>query len=230
MGSSQTLADGELAAEALQLDPDDWQPGHVSAHLADQHPQVRAWPDDNPYTAHEQDHRDWIHDHPHPPAERTAEHAFARLNPGFEATVHAGDAVAQAQVQVLEDLPARGGRVRLAEALENDQPSDLDRRLVVARRAHLARQRAAEHAFDQLNPEFGIPADQLSRYGQQAVRDREAALALGPRVAVATSRENDRDPMVWLGGQDYRAADAIQAARTQPIRGRWPAERAGVER
>jgi hypothetical protein len=235
MGSPPTLADDQLAAEALQLDPDHWQLGHVTAHLADQHPQVSAWPDDNPYLAHQQDHRDWGYDHPHPSrqraAERAAEHAFDRLNPGH-VTIRGGDVVARTQVQVLEDLHARGGRVRLAEALENDQPSDPDRQLVVARRVELARKRAAEQAFDRLNPEFGVPADQLSRYGQQAVRDREAAVALGPRVAVASSRENDRDPVVWLAGQDYRAADAIRRARTQPIRSRQPAERAraGAER
>jgi len=230
MGSPPTLADGELAAEALQLDPDDWQPGHVTAHLAAEHPQVRAWPDDNPYTAHEQDHRDWIYDHPHPSAQRAAEQAFHRLNPGFEATVRAGDVVQQSQVQVLEDLHARGGRVRLAEALENDQPTDEDRELVVGRRVELARQRAAEQAFDRLNPQFGVPADQLTRYGQQAMQEREAALSLGPRVAVASSRENDRDPVIWVGGQDYRAADAIHHARIQTVRTLQPAERTGAER
>ncbi len=193
MGSPPTLAHHELAAEALELDPDDWHHGHVTAHLA-------------------------------------AEQAFDRLNPGFEATVRGGDVLQQAQVQLLEDLRTRGGRVRLAEALENDPPTDDDRELVVGRRVELARQRAAEWAFDRLNPEFGVPADSLTRYGQQAVRDREAALSLGTRVAVASSRENDRDPVVWLAGQDYRAADAIQAARTQPIRMRQPAERAGAER
>jgi hypothetical protein len=233
MGSPHTLADDQLAAEALQLDPDDWHHRHVTAHLADQHPHVRTWPDDNPYQAHQQDHRDWIYDHPHQrrqrAAERAAEQAFDRLNSGH-VTVAGGDVVARAQGQVLEDLHARGLRVQLAEMLENDQPSDPDRQLVVGRRAELARQRAAERAFDRLNPEFGVPADQLSRYGHQAVQDREAALALGPRVAVAASRENDRDPVIWLTGQDYRAADAIQAARTHPIRTRQGPERVGAER
>jgi hypothetical protein len=230
MGSPPTLAHHELAAEALELDPRDWHRGHVSAHLDAEHPQVRAWPDDNPYLAHEVDHRDWIYDHPHPPAERAAEQAFDRLNPGFEATVRSGDVVQQAQVQLLEDLHTRGGRVRLAEALENDQPSDPDRELVVGRRVELARQRAAERAFDRLNPQFGVPADSLTRYGHQAMRDREAALALGTRVAVATSRENDRDPVMWVAGQDYRAADAIRHARIQTVRTRQPAERTGAER
>jgi hypothetical protein len=90
--------------------------------------------------------------------------------------------------------------------------------------------RHAEQAFDRLNPEFGVPADQRSLYGRQAVRDREAALALGVRVAVHDSRQNDPDPVIWQDGQDYRAADAIQAARHQPTRTRNGPERVGRER
>src|SRR5512132_4056215 len=37
--------------------------------------------------------------------------------------------------------------------------------------------REAEQAFDRLNPDYGVPADQHDPYGRQAVRDREAALA-----------------------------------------------------
>jgi hypothetical protein len=90
--------------------------------------------------------------------------------------------------------------------------------------------RDAEQAFDRLNPDYGVPADQHSHYGRQAVRDREAALALGVRVAVHDSRQNDRDPVIWQPGQDYRAADAIHAARHQPTRTRHGPERVGVER
>jgi len=96
--------------------------------------------------------------------------------------------------------------------------------------AHPDLDRDAEQAFDRLNPEFGVPADQRSRYGRQAVRDREAALALGVRVAVHDSRQNDPNPVIWQAGQDYRAADAIQAARHQPTRARHGPERVGVER
>jgi hypothetical protein len=90
--------------------------------------------------------------------------------------------------------------------------------------------RDAEQAFDHLNPEFGVPADQRSHYGRQAVRDREAALALGVRVAVHDSRQNDRNPVIWQPGQDYRAADAIHAARHQPTHARRGPERTGPER
>jgi hypothetical protein len=159
MGSHPTLDDHELAAEARQLNPDDWQHDHAVAHLTADHPQVRAWPDDNPYLAHDQDDRDWIYDHPHP-----------------------------------------------------------------------AREREAEQAFDRLNPEFGVPADRADRIGHRDVAQREAALALGVRVAVHDSRQNDRDPVIWQPGQDYRMADALHAARTQPTRARHGPERGGPER
>jgi hypothetical protein len=90
--------------------------------------------------------------------------------------------------------------------------------------------RDAEQAFDRLNLQFGVPADQRSLYGRQAVRDRETALALGVRVAVHDSRQNDSNPVIWQGGQDYRAADAIHAARHQPARARWGPERISPER
>ena len=87
-----------------------------------------------------------------------------------------------------------------------------------------------EQTFDRLNPDFGVPADSENSYGRQAMRDREAALCLGTRVAVATSRENDRNPVMWLAGQDYRAADAARNARLQQIRQRHGPERVRAER
>jgi hypothetical protein len=159
MGSHPTLDHRELAAEARQLDPDDWRRDHAVAHLATEHPQVRAWPDDNPYLAHEHDHRDWIYDHTHQPAERTA-----------------------------------------------------------------------ERAFDRLNPEFGVPADRTDRIAHRDAAQGEAALALGVRVAVHDARQNDRNPVIWQPGQDYRMADALQRARTPPTRARWGPERLGPER
>jgi hypothetical protein len=90
--------------------------------------------------------------------------------------------------------------------------------------------REGERAFDQLNPDYGVPADQRSRYGREAVQEREAALALGVRVAVHDSRQNDPDPVIWQPGQDYRMADALHVARTQPTRARHGLERLGPER
>jgi hypothetical protein len=160
MGSHPTLDHGhhELAPEARQLESQDWQHGHAVAHLAADHPQVRAWPDD-PDLAHDLDHRDWIDGHHHRPTER-----------------------------------------------------------------------AGEQAFDRLNPTFGVPADHADRIGHRDVAQREAALSLGVRVAVHDSRQNDCDPVVWQPGQDYRMADALHAARTQPTRARHGPERLGPER
>ena len=159
MGSHPTLAHQDWAAETLELDPDDWQHGHAVAHLAIEHPQVRAWPDDNPDLTHDLNRRDRIDDHSHP-----------------------------------------------------------------------FRDRAAEQAFDRLNPTFGVPADHADRIGHRDVAQREAALAMGVRVAVHDSRQNDRDPVIWQPGQDYRMADALQRARAQPTRTRWGPERVGPER
>ena len=90
--------------------------------------------------------------------------------------------------------------------------------------------RELEQAFDRLNPDYGVPADTYNPYGLQAMRDREAALALGTRVAVASSRENNPNPVVWLAGQDYRAADATRAARLAVTRSRRGPERLTPER
>jgi hypothetical protein len=87
-----------------------------------------------------------------------------------------------------------------------------------------------EQSFDRLNPDYGVPADTHNPYGQLAIRDREAALALGTRVAVAASRENDPNPVIWLAGQDYRAADATRTARLHHVRQPRGPERAGLER
>ena len=81
---------------------------------------------------------------------------------------------------------------------------------------HRSAERTSEQAFDRLNPEFGVPADCSDRIGHRDVAQREAALALGIRVTVHDSRQNDPNSVIWQPGQDYRMADALQAARTQP--------------
>jgi hypothetical protein len=95
---------------------------------------------------------------------------------------------------------------------------------------HGLAERTSEQAFDRLNPEFGVPADHADRIGHRDVAQREAALALGVRVAVHDSRQNDPNPVIWQSGQDYRIADAIQAARSQRTRARSGPERVGCER
>ena len=85
-----------------------------------------------------------------------------------------------------------------------------------------------EDAFDRLNPEFGIPADTHDPAGHQAAQEREAALALGTRAAVALSRENEIRPLLRVAGQDDRAAAAVRAA--QLARTRQGPKRTGPER
>jgi hypothetical protein len=107
---------------------------------------------------------------------------------------------------------------------------ELDYRDWIHDHLHPSAERTAEEAFDRLNPEFGVPADQHSRPGHRDAQQREAALALGVRVAIHDSRQNDPNPAIWQPGQDYRMAEAIQAARYQPTRARWGPERVGPER
>jgi hypothetical protein len=76
----------------------------------------------------------------------------------------------------------------------------------------------AEDAFDRLNPGCGVPADTRDPAGHQAVQDREAALALGTRTAVAITRENEPAPLVRVAGQDDRVATAVRAARLASAR------------
>ena len=95
---------------------------------------------------------------------------------------------------------------------------------------HRSAERTSEQAFDRLNPTFGVPADRSDRIGHRDVAQREAALALGVRVAVHDARQNDPNPVIWQPDQDYRAADATHRARVQMIRQRQGPERLGPER
>ncbi|HKO84354.1 MAG TPA: hypothetical protein VJ140_07275 [Actinomycetota bacterium] len=111
-----------------------------------------------------------------------------------------------------------------AEALE------LDHRDWIHDLHHRQAEQTSEQAFDRLNPTFGVPADRTDRIGHRDLAQREAALSLGVRVAVHDSHQNDSDPVISQPGQDYRMADAIHTARTQPTRARHGPERVGPER
>jgi hypothetical protein len=162
--------------------------------------------------------------------ELAADKAFTRLNPTLGTPQDRLDPTRRSDVRDQEDVAARGYRVAHADWTENDLPGH--QAIQHLRDRARGAQPDPEQAFERLNPTFGVPADTRDPLCHHAVQDREAALSLGTRVAVASSRENDRDPVVWLAGQDYRDADAIQTARTQPLRTRQPTERvrAGAER
>jgi hypothetical protein len=161
-------------------------------------------------------------------AEPAADEAFARLNPTLGTPQDPLDPTRRSDVRDQEDVAARGDRVAHADWTENDLPGH--QAIQHLRDRARGAQPDPEQAFDRLNPTFGVPADRADRTGHRDVAQREAALTLGVRVAVHDSRQNDRDPVIWQAGQDYRMADAIQAARHQPTRTRRGPERVGPER
>ena len=125
-----------------------------------------------------------------------------------------------------------GSRPTLIHPSPSRDPEELSTYLARHQRTAepLLTTRDPEEAFDRLNPDYGVPADTRNPDGHQALRDREAALALGTRVAVASSRENGPNPVLWLAGQDYRAADATRTAHLELGRNRRGPQRLGPER
>src|SRR5215216_3728464 len=158
---------------------------------------------------------------PEPPAQTRSEQAFDRLNASFAAD-HAARADDTPGLRTLEDGLARGWAVTLSEHLENTGPSQW-RQQHVADRAFYAGERAvraerqvlsdAEDAFARLNPDFGVLPD-ARHVGQHAfAHQREAALALGTRAAVAAMDEVHRD-------REQRQAAITTRARTGARPGR----------
>jgi hypothetical protein len=208
MGAFDTLpsydpeAAADLTAAVLEQDPDDWNPTHVTAHLAAEHPQIAApqtWPDDNPYTAHEVDHRDWIYGHTH---QRTggreaADAAFNRLNPEFDLDVDSHDPERRRAVQGWESYRSLGGRADNHLRIDNTGSVWMRRLLVVHRTLDALRRGAsqrAEEAFTALNPDFGVLPDARDPRQHRFAGDREQALALGTRVAEGLRAHNHPDP------------------------------------
>jgi hypothetical protein len=265
MGAFDTLpsrdpeAIADLAAHALELDPDDWRLVHVTAHLAAEHPQIatrQSWPDDNPYAAHEVDHRDWIYGHTH---DRTgtrgeaADAAFNQLNPEFDLDVDSHDPQRRRAVQGWESYRSLGGRADNHLRIDNTGPAWTRRLLVVHRAVDALRRGAREHAevaFTALNPDFGVLPDARDPQQHQFAGDREQALALGTRAAEALRAHNHPDPerrqrtvalvaveaKLRAAGYDHptrdeahRTAD-LTGARPAPERARGGPARSGAER
>jgi hypothetical protein len=209
MGAFDTLpsrdpeAAADLAAHALELDPEDWRLAHVAAHLAAEHPQVAApqtWPDDNPYTVHDHDHRDWIYGHTH---DRTgarreaADAAFNQLNPEFDLDVASRDPERHRAVQAWESYRSLGGRADNHLRIDNTGPAWMRRLLVVHRAVDALRRGAsqrAEEAFTALNPDFGVLPDDRDPRQHRFAGDREQALALGTRAVEGLRAHNHPDP------------------------------------
>jgi hypothetical protein len=209
MGAFDTLpsrdpeATAGLAAAALEQDPDDWRLAHVTAHLAAEHPRIAAagtWLDDNPYTAHEVDHRDWIHGHTH---DRTharreaADASFNQLNPDFDLDVDSRDPKRHRAAQAWESYRSLGGRADNHLRIDNTGPAWTRRLLVVHRALDALRRGAsqrAEEAFTALNPDFGVLPDDRDPRQHRFAGDRERALALGTRAAEALRAHNHPNP------------------------------------
>jgi len=209
MGAFDTLpshdpeATADLAAAALEQDPDDWTLAHVTAHLAAEHPQIAAagsWPDDNPYTAHDNDHRDWIYGHTHHrngTRREAADAAFNQLNPEFDLDVDSHDPERHRAAQAWESYRSLGGRADNHLRIDNTGPA-WARRLVVVHRAVDALRRGArdrgEAAFTTLNPDFGVLPDGRDPQQHRFAADREQALMLGTRAAEGLRAHNHPDP------------------------------------
>jgi hypothetical protein len=209
MGAFDTLpsrdpeATADLADAALEQDPDDWDLAHAAAHLRDQHPRVAApqtWPDDNPYAAHEADHREWIYGHAH---DRTrarreaADAAFNQLNPEFDLDVDSHDPERHQAAQAWESYRSLGGRAGNHLRIDNTGPAWMRRLLIVHRAVDALRRGAsqrAEAAFTALNPDFGVLPDSRDPQQHRFAGDREQALALGTRAAEALRAHNHPDP------------------------------------
>jgi hypothetical protein len=156
-----------------------------------------------------------------PPMQAKNERNFDHLNPWFAAD-HAARADDQPGLRTLEDGLVRGWAVTLSEHLENTGPS-LWRQQHVADRAFYAGERAAraerqvltdaEDAFARLNPDFGVLPDARDAGQHAFAHQREAALALGTRAAVATLDEAHPD-------REQRQAAITARARTGARQGR----------
>ena len=158
MGSRPTLDDHQLAAEARELDPDDWSHPHAVAHLAVEHPEVRSWPDRNPDLVHDLDHRDWIHDHHHRTAERTGEQAFDRLNPTFGVPADRTDRTGHRDLAQREAALSLGMRMAVHDSRQNDPDpviwqSGQDYRMADALRVARTRATRTRHGPERLGPE-----------------------------------------------------------------------------
>jgi hypothetical protein len=179
-----------------------------------------------------------------PPRQAKSERSFDHLNPSFAAD-HAARADDLPGLRTVEDGLVRGWAVTLSEHLENTGPSQW-RQQHVADRAHFAGERAAraerqvrgdaEDAFARLNPDFAVLPD-TRHAGQHAfAQQREAALALGTRAAVAAMDEAHPDREQRQAAITARARTGARPGRgdrlrqTRPDRPQSPATERRAER
>ena len=163
----------------------------------------------------------------HPAPEQSgSEPSFDRLNPSFAAD-HAARVDDPSAVRTVEDGLARGWAVTLSEQYENTGLSQWRQQHVVDR-AYYASERAisterqlvrdAEDAFTRLNPDFGVLPD-ARHAGQHAfAQQREAALAVGTRAAVAAMDEAHPQPQQRQAAITGRVRTAARPGRVDRLR------------
>jgi hypothetical protein len=163
----------------------------------------------------------------HPTPEQSgSEQSFDRLNPSF-AVDHAAGVDDPIAVRTVEDGLARGWAVTLSEHLENTGLSQW-RHQHIADRGYYASERAisterqlvrdAEDAFTRLNPDFGVLPD-AGHAGQHAfAQQREAALVLGTRAAVAAMDEHHPASQQRQAAITARARAAARQGRGDRLR------------
>jgi hypothetical protein len=157
-----------------------------------------------------------------PSAHVPADQAFDRLNPSFGAD-HAAQADDKRGLRLVEDGLARGWAVPLSEHYENTGPSQW-RRQHVTDRAYYAGERAAqavraaEGTFTQLNPDFGVLPDARHAGQHTFAQQREAALALGTRAAIAVMQEQHPDHQQRQAAITARARSAARQGRDDRLR------------
>jgi hypothetical protein len=166
------------------------------------------------------------HPTPESPTQTSSEQTFDRLNPSFGAD-HAARADDPPGIHTVEDGLARGWGVTLSEHLENTGPSQWRQQHVADRASYAAEGAAwparqtvqdAEDAFTRLNPDFGVLPD-AGHAGQHAfAQQREAALALGTRAAVAAMDEAHPDPQQRQAAIAARPRSAARQARGDRLR------------
>jgi hypothetical protein len=159
---------------------------------------------------------------PEPPTQSTIEESFDRLNPSFAAD-HAAQLDDPGAVRAVEDGLARGWGVTLSEHFENTGPSQW-RRQRVTDRAYYAGERAvqavraAEDAFTRLNPDFGVLPDTRHAGQHTFAQQREVALALGTRAAVAAMDEAQADRQQRRAAITARARTGARLERGERLR------------
>jgi hypothetical protein len=161
-----------------------------------------------------------------PPMQAKSKRSFDHLNPSFAAD-HAARADDPPGLRTVEDGLVRGWAVTLSEHLENIGPSQW-RQQHVADRASYAGERAAraerqtlsdaEDAFARLNPDFGVLPDPRDAGQHAFAHQREAALALGTRAAVAAMDEAHPDREQRQAAITARARTAARPGRGDRLR------------